>query len=57
PFLVGTKFDTFLTFPQGKQEEITKQVKQFARTMHSHLSSARDLHQSMFKRSLRSSLQ
>ena len=26
PFLVGTKFDTFSTFPRDEQEEITKQV-------------------------------
>ena len=27
PFLVGTKFDTFSTFPRDEQEEITKQVR------------------------------
>jgi hypothetical protein len=26
PFLIGTKFDTFATFPRDEQEEITKQV-------------------------------
>lgn len=26
PFLIGTKFDTFSTFPRDEQEEITKQV-------------------------------
>ena len=29
PFLVGTKFDTFSTFPRDEQEEITKQVRSF----------------------------
>lgn len=29
PFLIGTKFDTFATFPRDEQEEITKQVCQF----------------------------
>ena len=27
PFLFGTKFDTFATFPRDEQEEITKQVR------------------------------
>ena len=27
PFLIGTKFDTFSTFPRDEQEEITKQVR------------------------------
>ncbi|TFK97679.1 small GTPase [Pterulicium gracile] len=27
PFLIGTKFDTFATFPRDEQEEITKQAK------------------------------
>lgn len=27
PFLIGTKYDTFATFPKDEQEEITKQVK------------------------------
>ena len=27
PFLIGTKFDTFATFPRDEQEEITKQVR------------------------------
>jgi GTP-binding protein of the ras superfamily involved in termination of M-phase len=26
PFLIGTKFDQFATFPRDEQEEITKQV-------------------------------
>jgi hypothetical protein len=26
PFLIGTKYDTFATFPRDEQEEITKQV-------------------------------
>lgn len=36
PFLVGTKFDTFSTFPRDEQEEITKQVN----TAFFHISSA-----------------
>jgi len=27
PFLIGTKFDQFATFPRDEQEEITKQVR------------------------------
>jgi GTPase SAR1 family protein len=27
PFLIGTKYDTFATFPKDEQEEITKQVR------------------------------
>lgn len=27
PFLIGTKFDTFATFPRDEQEEVTKQVR------------------------------
>jgi Gtp-binding protein of the ras superfamily involved in termination of M-phase len=27
PFLIGTKYDTFATFPRDEQEEITKQVR------------------------------
>jgi len=30
PFLIGTKFDTFATFPRDEQEEITKQVHNFS---------------------------
>ena len=30
PFLVGTKFDTFSTFPRDEQEEITKQVRGYS---------------------------
>jgi GTP-binding protein of the ras superfamily involved in termination of M-phase len=26
PFLIGTKYDLFATFPKEEQEEITKQV-------------------------------
>ncbi|KAH0828629.1 glycosyl hydrolases family 18-domain-containing protein [Lanmaoa asiatica] len=37
PFLIGTKFDTFATFPRDEQEEITKQAKRFARAMHASL--------------------
>jgi GTP-binding protein of the ras superfamily involved in termination of M-phase len=29
PFLIGTKYDTFATFPRDEQEEITKQVCDF----------------------------
>jgi GTP-binding protein of the ras superfamily involved in termination of M-phase len=29
PFLIGTKFDQFSTFPRDEQEEITKQVSGF----------------------------
>jgi len=29
PFLIGTKYDTFATFPKDEQEEITKQVRDF----------------------------
>ncbi|OCH89473.1 small GTPase [Obba rivulosa] len=37
PFLIGTKFDTFATFPRDEQEEITKQAKRFAKAMHASL--------------------
>ncbi|KAL5634094.1 hypothetical protein ACGC1H_006057 [Rhizoctonia solani] len=37
PFLVGTKFDSFSTFPRDEQEEITKQAKRFAKAMHASL--------------------
>ncbi|KAK0443523.1 small monomeric GTPase [Armillaria borealis] len=37
PFLIGTKFDQFATFPRDEQEEITKQAKRFARAMHASL--------------------
>ncbi|KAI0821071.1 small monomeric GTPase [Irpex lacteus] len=45
PFLIGTKFDTFATFPRDEQEEITKQTlkviaeqaKRFAKAMHASL--------------------
>ncbi|KAG6828943.1 hypothetical protein H0H92_006231 [Tricholoma furcatifolium] len=33
PFLIGTKFDTFATFPRDEQEEITKQVLYSSLTM------------------------
>ena len=29
PFLIGTKYDVFSTFPRDEQEEITKQAKKF----------------------------
>ena len=34
PFLIGTKFDTFVTHDE---QEITKQAKQFAKVMHALL--------------------
>jgi Gtp-binding protein of the ras superfamily involved in termination of M-phase len=37
PFLVGTKYDIFATFPPDEQEEITKQAKRFAKAMHASL--------------------
>jgi len=37
PFLIGTKFDSFATFPREEQEEITKQAKRFAKAMHASL--------------------
>ncbi|KAF4610182.1 hypothetical protein D9613_010590 [Agrocybe pediades] len=44
PFLIGTKFDQFATFPRDEQEEITKQAsarlilaKRFAKAMHASL--------------------
>lgn len=37
PFLIGTKFDQFATFPRDEQDEITKQAKRFARAMHASL--------------------
>ena len=30
PFLIGTKYDIFATFPPDEQEEITKQVRIFS---------------------------
>lgn len=35
PFLIGTKFDQFATFPRDEQEEITKQARVFYLTRHS----------------------
>ena len=37
PFLIGTKYDVFSTFPRDEQEEITKQAKKFAKAMHASL--------------------
>jgi hypothetical protein len=37
PFLIGTKFDTFSTFPRDEQEEITKQVWRLSVVPHHHL--------------------
>jgi len=37
PFLVGTKFDIFATFPRDEQEEITKQAKKSSKAMHASL--------------------
>jgi GTP-binding protein of the ras superfamily involved in termination of M-phase len=33
PFLIGTKYDHFATFPREEQEEITKQARRFAKAM------------------------
>ncbi|KAJ3312576.1 septum-promoting GTP-binding protein 1 [Boothiomyces sp. JEL0838] len=33
PFLVGTKYDHFATFPVQEQEEITRQARRYARAM------------------------
>eukprot|EP01137_Pigoraptor_chileana_P009187 Opistho-2@57076 len=33
PFLIGTKFDLFLTLPAEEQDEITKQARKFAKAM------------------------
>ncbi|KAL5532326.1 TEM1 [Sanghuangporus sanghuang] len=37
PFLIGTKYDVFATFPRDEQEEITKQAKKFAKAMRASL--------------------
>jgi GTP-binding protein of the ras superfamily involved in termination of M-phase len=37
PFLVGTKYDTFVNFPIDEQEEISSQAKKFARAMKASL--------------------
>jgi len=37
PFLIGTKFDQFATFPRDEQEEITKQVCVFLTILKSAL--------------------
>ncbi|KAH3745357.1 small GTPase [Pelomyxa schiedti] len=37
PFLIGTKWDLFVTLPPEDQEEITKQAKKFAQAMKSPL--------------------
>lgn len=37
PFLVGTKYDHFATFPIEEQEEITKQARRFAKAMRAPL--------------------
>ena len=34
PFLIGTKYDTFATFPRDEQEEITKQVREIVTGIH-----------------------
>jgi len=33
PFLIGTKYDQFATFPPEEQDEITKQARKFAHAM------------------------
>ncbi|KIV99425.1 septum-promoting GTP-binding protein 1 [Verruconis gallopava] len=37
PFLVGTKYDTFVSFPREEQEEISNQAKRFAKAMKASL--------------------
>lgn len=37
PVLIGTKYDTFASFPREEQEEITKQAKRFSKAMHAPL--------------------
>jgi GTPase SAR1 family protein len=37
PFLVGTKYDTFVNFPIDEQEEISNQAKKFAKAMKASL--------------------
>ncbi|KAK9471485.1 small GTPase [Dipodascopsis tothii] len=37
PFLVGTKYDHYATFPPEEQEEIARQAKRFARVMKASL--------------------
>jgi GTP-binding protein of the ras superfamily involved in termination of M-phase len=37
PFLVGTKYDTFVNFPREEQDEISNQAKRFAKAMKASL--------------------
>lgn len=37
PFLIGTKYDLFATFPKEEQEEITKQVRPSSMTVQGHV--------------------
>ncbi|MCJ1474846.1 septum-promoting GTP-binding protein 1 [Lambiella insularis] len=37
PFLVGTKYDTFVNFPREDQEEISTQARRFAKAMRASL--------------------
>ena len=37
PFLVGTKYDHFVSFPREDQEEISTQAKRFAKAMRASL--------------------
>ncbi|KAF2666676.1 small GTPase [Microthyrium microscopicum] len=37
PFLVGTKYDTFVNFPREEQEEISNQARRFAKAMKASL--------------------
>lgn len=37
PFLIGTKYDLFATFPKEEQEEITKQVRPSSMTVYGQL--------------------
>ncbi|KAG9291070.1 hypothetical protein G9A89_012942 [Geosiphon pyriformis] len=44
PFLIGTKYDNFATFPDKEKEEITKQARKFARAMKAPLIFCSTLH-------------
>ncbi|KAL8866402.1 MAG: hypothetical protein Q9174_006322 [Haloplaca sp. 1 TL-2023] len=37
PFLIGTKYDHFVNFPLGEQEEISNQARRFAKAMRASL--------------------
>ncbi|CAG8441456.1 8360_t:CDS:10 [Ambispora leptoticha] len=44
PFLIGTKYDQFATFPNEEKEEITKQARRFAAVMKAPLIFCSTLH-------------